>query len=113
VAGKSCLSLATRPSPRNPGQLAGAPTTLYGQGGADSFHVAVTESSGYQTLTLDGGPGASAVGVFDFSGAAVLHDNGPIVGEGELDVSYPDGASSRIFYQNLDQFLGGLPVTTS
>jgi hypothetical protein len=95
------------------GQLAGAPTTVYAQGGDDAFWVLVSESSGYAGLTLDGGDGTDGVAIFDQSGGAVLRDLGPVVGMGVLQVAYPDGAVSQLPYQNLEQFLGGLPVTPS
>jgi hypothetical protein len=95
------------------GQLPGAPTTVYANGGDDGFWVLVSETSNYAGLTLDGGAGASGVAVLDQSGGAVLRDLGPVIGEGVLQVSYPDGAVSRIAYQNLNEFLGGLPVTQS
>src|SRR5262249_38143630 len=93
------------------GQLVGAPTTVYAQGGDDAFWVLASEASGYANMTLDGGAGTDGVAILDQSGGAVLRDLGPVIGEGVLQVSYPDGAVSNIAYQNLEQFLGGLPVT--
>jgi hypothetical protein len=93
------------------GQLAGVPTTVYAEGGDDGFWVLVSETSGYAGLTIDGGPGTNGVAVLDQSGGAVLHDLGPVIGMGVLQVSYPDGAVSNIAYQNINEFLGGLPVT--
>jgi hypothetical protein len=95
------------------GQLPGTPTAVYAEGGDDGFWVLASESSGYAGLTLDGGAGTNGVAVLDQSGGAVLRDLGPVIGEGVLQVSYPDGAVSNINYQNINEFLGGLPVTTS
>jgi hypothetical protein len=92
-------------------QLAGAPTAVYAEGGDDGFWVLVSESSGYAGLTIDGGAGTNGVAVLDQSGGAALQDLGPVIGTGVLQVTYPDGAVSRIAYQNLQQFLGGLPAT--
>ena len=95
------------------GQLAGTPTTVYAEGGDDGIWVLVAESSGYTGMTLDGGAGTNGVAILDQSGGAVLHDLGPVIGEGVLQVSYPAGAVSNIAYQNLNEFLSGLPVTPS
>src|SRR5262249_41798209 len=95
------------------GQLAGTPTTVYAEGGDDGFWVLVSETSAYANLTIDGGAGTNGVAVRDQSGGAVLRALGPVIGMGVLQVSSPDGAVSNIAYQNLNQFLGGLPVTPS
>jgi hypothetical protein len=91
------------------GQLAGAPTTVYGGIGHVAFDVAVTSGSGYAGLTLDGGAGASSLAVFDTSGGARLSNAVSGAGQGEVDVAYADGTPSRIGYQNLGQVLGDLP----
>jgi hypothetical protein len=90
------------------GQLAGAPTTIYGEGGDDIFYVAVTSSSAYTNLTLDGGPGNDSLAVFDTSGGASMENVITVIGEGQIQVTYAGGSASTILYQNLEQILGGL-----
>jgi hypothetical protein len=90
------------------GQLTGAPTTIYGEGGDDIFDVAVTASSAYTNLTLDGGPGNDSLAVFDTSGGASMKNVVTVIGEGQIQVTYAGGSASTILYQNLEQILGGL-----
>jgi hypothetical protein len=82
--------------------MAGAPTTIYGQGGGDTFDVAVTRAGAYADLTLDGG-GNGTVNVFDLSGGATAQSQFMADGTGEFDMSYADGSLSRIHNQNVEQ----------
>jgi hypothetical protein len=91
-------------------QLAGTPTTVFGQGGDDTFFVAVVASSAYANLTLDGGPGNDALAVFDMTGGASLQDRVTVIGQGQVSASYSAGSESTISYQNVEQILGDLPV---
>jgi hypothetical protein len=91
------------------GQFAGAPTAVYGVGGNDLFYVALTSSTSYTNLTLDGGAGVSSLAVFDLSGGATLQDVVTVIGEGTVQAAYPGGAASAIHYQNFDHILGDLP----
>ncbi len=87
------------------GQQAGAPTTVYGEGGDDTFFVVVTTGIRYNNMTLDGGPGADSLAVFDLNGGATLQNVVTVVGEGRIHVAYPGGVVEDILYQNLEQIL--------
>jgi uncharacterized protein (TIGR03118 family) len=93
------------------GQQAGTPTTIFAQGGDDAFFVAVTAGSAYTNLTLDGGPGNDRLGVFDKTGGAQLQGVATAGGQGRVIVTYPNGSSSEIDYQNLEGLPADLPVT--
>src|SRR5439155_11409662 len=69
------------------GQQAGAPTTIYAEGGDDVFFVAVTAGSAYTNLTLDGGPGIDNLGVFDKTGGAQLQGIATAGGQGRVRVT--------------------------
>jgi hypothetical protein len=87
------------------GQSTGAPTTVYGGGGDDTFYVAMTPASAYANLTLDGGSGNSALAAFDLYGGASLQDQVSVIGEGEVVAAYPDGGLCTVAYQNFTQVL--------
>jgi hypothetical protein len=93
-------------------QLAGAPTTIYAQGGDDVFVVAVTAASAYADLTLDGGDGFDTLLVFDQSGGGSGQDLLLPDSTGEFDMAYPGGATSRIHHQNIEQVFANVPFTT-
>ncbi len=82
-----------------------APTTVYGEGGDDTFFVVVTTGIRYNNMTLDGGPGADSLAVFDLNGGATLQNVVTVVGEGRIHVAYPGGVVEDILYQNLEQIL--------
>jgi uncharacterized protein (TIGR03118 family) len=83
------------------GQAAGVPTIIYGQGDA-TFNVAVTASSGYSNLTLDGGGGHSTLSIFP-SGSTTSQNVPSGGGIGEFVVSFAGGLTSNILYQNMSQ----------
>src|SRR5262249_27599929 len=83
------------------GQLGGGPAPVYGGGGDKPLHAAMTVSSAYANLTLDGGSGNSALAVFDFSGGASWQDRVTVIGLGEVLAAYPGGCLCTITYQNL------------
>ncbi len=85
------------------GQPAGAFTTLYVSAGAsiDVFNVAVTTSSSYGPLVIDGGGGSATINVYDQSGRGTVQDSVDARGTGHLDIAYPNGSDSAITYQNL------------
>jgi uncharacterized repeat protein (TIGR01451 family) len=90
------------------GQLAGAPTSVFGQGSAVVFNVAVTSSSGYAGLTLDGG-GNGTLLLFDKTGGATGQKQLLPDGSVEIDVNYPGGLLSRIHDQNIAQLFSDVP----
>jgi hypothetical protein len=94
------------------GQLAGAPLTIYGEGGDGTFYVSVTARSAYAGLTLDGGAGDDSLAVFDTSGGATVQNVVTVIGQGEVDVMYAGAVASRVLYQNLEQILGALPAAS-
>ncbi len=81
----------------------GTPTTVYGNGGNDTFNVGATPSTAYQSLTLDGGAGVDTLGVYDVAGGAAVNQfpSGP--GIGQVTVKYASGKPSSVSYQNMDQ----------
>ncbi len=93
------------------GQLAGAPTTVYGQGGDDAFDVAVTPTSAYAGLTLDGGPGNDSLAVFKQSSGGALQNVFTLLGQGQEVATFPGGGLSRVGYQNVEQLLNTQPTT--
>jgi hypothetical protein len=94
------------------GQFTGAPTTIYGQGGDDTFFVGLTASNPMPGLTVDGGAGNDSLAVFDLSGGAALQNVVSVVGQGVVKASYSGGVASQVSYQNLEQVLGNLPETS-
>jgi hypothetical protein len=90
------------------GQLAGAPTTVFGQGSPVVFNVAVTAASAYANLTLDGG-GNGTLLIFDQSGGATGQQQLLPDGTVEIDVNYPGGLLSRIHDQNIAQVFSDVP----
>jgi hypothetical protein len=81
------------------GQRAGTPTRVFATGGNVTFDVAVTATSAYSGLLLDGG-GAGTVNVFDQSNGAAVQIVPQDGGQGHIDAAYLAG-SSRIDYQNI------------
>ncbi len=92
------------------GQLAGAPTTVFADGGDDQFFVALTSASNYANVTLDGGPGTSGLGIFDMSGGVSLRAVATAGGQGRIEATYPGGSPSMVFYQHLAELPSDLPV---
>ncbi len=90
-------------------QLAGAPTTIYAQGGNDIFSVAVTSASAYTNLTLDGGDGVDTLLVFDQSGGGSGQHRALPDGTAEFDMTYSASAISRIHDQNIEQVFANVP----
>jgi uncharacterized protein (TIGR03118 family) len=84
------------------GQAAGAPTTIYGQGNV-VFDVAVTASSGYSKLTLDGGGGNSTLNIFPSGSTVSQNVPFPGGGIGEFVDLFAGGLTSVIGYQNMGQ----------
>lgn len=95
------------------GQAQTAPTTVYGGAGQDAFHVAVTEGSAYDRLTLDGGTGDDGLFVHDQSGAAVMHDRVTVIGLGAVEVSYLGELTFRVAYQNLEDCFPSVDAAAS
>jgi hypothetical protein len=67
----------------------------------DVINVAVTATSGYGGLTVDGGGGSATLDIYDQSGGATAQESVDASGTGHVDVSYVGGASSDIAYRNL------------
>src|SRR5439155_2777358 len=82
------------------GQLTGAPTTVYAGAGDDRLIVAVTSASNYANVTLDGGPGTDSLELFDPSGQAAPRAVATAGGQGRVEIAYPSGPRSVVFYQN-------------
>jgi uncharacterized protein (TIGR03118 family) len=85
------------------GQAAGAPLTIYAQGGNDVFNVVVTSSSNYANLTLDGGDGSDELLIFPSGNTSSQNVPFPGGGIGEWVVSFAGGLNSVIGYQNMEQ----------
>jgi hypothetical protein len=90
----------------------GAPTTIYGNGGSNTFNVGVNTASGYASLTLDGG-GNGHLGVYDQSGSAVVAQMPSGAGVGQVKVSYLTGSPSVTSYQNMGQVSTNVDPATS
>jgi len=83
-------------------QLSKSPLTIFGDGGDDTFNVAVTPSSSYSQFTLDGGPGTDTLNVVDQTNTAVMQQfpSGP--GAGSIRVAYLGGSVSALSYRNME-----------
>ncbi len=100
--GNSTLTVQSQP--------AGTALSVYGNGGSDTFQVAVTSVSAYANLLLDGSTGNSTLDVFDESGGATATRNLTGGGIGTLQVNYPAGLSSTVNFQNMAQQFANVAI---
>jgi hypothetical protein len=89
------------------GQMPGASTVLFGQGGNDLFQVIVDTTTNYFGFVLDGGPGQDSLVVNDVTHTAVEHNHLFGGGAGQDELHYLGGSASFINYQNME-----VPQTT-
>ncbi len=90
-------------------QLANTPVSIYNNGGDDVFNVAVTNSSAYANLLLDG-DFTGTLKVFDQTGGATVKRTLTAPGLGNIQVLYTGGATSTINFQNMPNQFSNDPI---
>jgi hypothetical protein len=88
-------------------QPSGSPLTINTGGGDDVVGVAASETTNFNGVTIDGGPGNNTLGVVDISGGGVVRNFPVSPNSGTVAVIYPD-SRDFISYLNFPNIGGSL-----